>query len=191
MDAIADSSSLIVLARLDALWLLKRVLGVVAILPEVQAETVTAGKAKGYRDALRIEAAIRGGDLVLVQPRQSEQGLALALGQSSSALSYTDCLTVMCARERLSTLIIEDQRARKAAAANGVEYVTLQALPLQGLIVYRLSYQECDDLLIRIGQALCLSPKTVTTYRARVLEKLDARSNIDIARYVLANKLDH
>ena len=170
MDAIADSSSLIVLARLDALWLLKRVLGVVAILPEVQAETVTAGKAKGYGDALRIEAAIRGGDLVLVQPRQSEQGLALALGQSSSALSYTDCLTVMCARERLWTLIIEDQRARKAAAANGVEYVTLQALPLQGLIVYRLSYQECDDLLIRIGQAMYTDQAIVNAFRAAARE---------------------
>lgn len=170
MDAIADSSSLIVLARLDALWLLKRVFGAVAIIPEVQAETVTAGKAKGYRDALKIEAAIQEGSLVVIQPRPGERGLAVALRQTSSALSYPDCLTVMCARERLWTLIIEDQRARKAAAANGVDYVTIQALPLQGLIGYRLSYQESDDLLVRIGQAMYTDSAIVKAFQAAAHE---------------------
>lgn len=170
MDAIADSSSLIVLARLDALWLLKRVFGVVAIIPEVQAETMMAGKAKGYRDALRIEAAVQNRDLVVIQPRQGERGLAVALRQSSSALSYPDCLTVICARERLWTLIIEDLRAKKVAAANGVDYVTIQALPLQGLIGYRLSYQQCDDLLVRIGQAMYTEQAVVKVFRAAARE---------------------
>ena len=170
MDTIADSSSLIVLARLDALWLLKRVFGVVALVPEVQAETVTAGKAKGYRDALKIQAAIQAGDLMVVPPRPAEQALAVAFHGSSSALSYPDCLTVMCARERLWTLLIEDQRARKAAVANGVEYVTLQALPLQGLIGYQLSFEECDDLLVRIGQAMYTDRAVVNAFRAAARE---------------------
>lgn len=40
-----------------------------------------------------------------------------------------------------------------------------------------------------IGERLNLSPKTVSTYRARVLEKLGLRSNADMVRYALENNL--
>lgn len=41
-----------------------------------------------------------------------------------------------------------------------------------------------------IGETLFLSPKTVSTYRARVLEKLKLHSNAELARYVIEHKLD-
>lgn len=44
--------------------------------------------------------------------------------------------------------------------------------------------------LTEIAQCLHLSPKTVSTYRARVLEKLNFESNTEITRYVLQYKLD-
>lgn len=40
-----------------------------------------------------------------------------------------------------------------------------------------------------IGASLSLSVKTVSTYRARVLEKLNARSNADLVRYVIDHHL--
>jgi len=40
-----------------------------------------------------------------------------------------------------------------------------------------------------IAEALCLSEKTVTTYRARVLEKMKLRTNTEITRYALRHKL--
>jgi DNA-binding NarL/FixJ family response regulator len=40
-----------------------------------------------------------------------------------------------------------------------------------------------------IATAMHLSPKTVTTYRARVLEKIGAASNVELARYCLAHGL--
>lgn len=39
--------------------------------------------------------------------------------------------------------------------------------------------------LTEIACRLCLSPKTISTYRARVLEKLGVSNNADITRYVL------
>jgi two-component system invasion response regulator UvrY len=38
-----------------------------------------------------------------------------------------------------------------------------------------------------IGDELALSPKTVSTYRARVLEKLNLRTNADLVRYAIEN----
>ena len=40
-----------------------------------------------------------------------------------------------------------------------------------------------------IAAKLGLSPTTVSTYRGRVLEKLNAKSNADLTRYALENKL--
>lgn len=43
--------------------------------------------------------------------------------------------------------------------------------------------------LTRIGEQLHLSVKTVSTYRGRVLEKLNVMSNAELTRYVLQHKL--
>jgi DNA-binding NarL/FixJ family response regulator len=40
-----------------------------------------------------------------------------------------------------------------------------------------------------IAEALSLSEKTITTYRARVLEKMKLRTNTDITRYALHHRL--
>jgi two-component system, NarL family, invasion response regulator UvrY len=43
--------------------------------------------------------------------------------------------------------------------------------------------------LTGIGETLNLSVKTVSTYRGRILDKLGARSNAELVRYVLEHKL--
>jgi DNA-binding NarL/FixJ family response regulator len=43
--------------------------------------------------------------------------------------------------------------------------------------------------LKRIASSLGLSVKTVSTFRARALAKLDLHSNADLIRYVLEHKL--
>lgn len=43
--------------------------------------------------------------------------------------------------------------------------------------------------LTAIGESLHLSPKTVSTYRARILEKLGLRNNAELTRYVIEHKL--
>jgi len=41
-----------------------------------------------------------------------------------------------------------------------------------------------------IGATLGLSPKTVSTYRTRVLQKLQAKGNADLVRYAVTHQLD-
>ena len=63
---------------------------------------------------------------------------------------------------------------------------------------HRLSSRELDVLrqialgepLTRIGERLHLSVKTVSTYRARILEKLGLASNAELIRYVVKHRLD-
>lgn len=46
------------------------------------------------------------------------------------------------------------------------------------------------ESLTQIAGRLHLSPKTITTYRARILEKLGLNSNAELTRYVVEHKLD-
>ncbi|MBU1706085.1 response regulator transcription factor [Patescibacteria group bacterium] len=43
--------------------------------------------------------------------------------------------------------------------------------------------------LKEIGAALCISDKTVSSYRARILEKMDIKTNADLTRYALEHHL--
>jgi DNA-binding NarL/FixJ family response regulator len=45
------------------------------------------------------------------------------------------------------------------------------------------------ESLVKIAETLHLSPHTVTTYRARILEKMGLNSNAELARYALENGL--
>jgi DNA-binding NarL/FixJ family response regulator len=47
------------------------------------------------------------------------------------------------------------------------------------------------ESLVRIAEALHLSPSTVTTYRARILEKMGMKSNAELTRYAFENGLLH
>ena len=61
-----------------------------------------------------------------------------------------------------------------------------------------LSARELDVMLLTsrgtplkdIADRLHLSPKTVSTYRARVLEKMGLSTNAELTRYVIEHKLD-
>jgi DNA-binding NarL/FixJ family response regulator len=45
------------------------------------------------------------------------------------------------------------------------------------------------ESLVNIGEQLHLSPKTVTTYRSRILDKMHLGSNAELTRYALENGL--
>jgi predicted nucleic acid-binding protein len=176
MDAIADSSSLIVLARLDALWLLTRVCRSLALTTTVENETVIQGKAHGYTDATRIESAIRTGQFMVIAPTFAENRLATEWQRHSSALSHADCLTLACARERGITLIMEDQRARNVAISRKVPWVSIQALPLQAYTNNKLSFDECNALLGQIGEAMRSDRAVLAVLRSAAYEIRRLRS---------------
>lgn len=170
LDIIADASSLIVLARLDGLWLLDRMFARTTLTSAVEVETVHQGKARGYGDAVRIEAAIHARKLFVITPTDVEERRAHAMTKVAPALSLSDCLTLACAKERRATLLIEDRRARNVAASEGIDYVTLQVLPLHGFIADRLRFDDCDDWLGRIGRAMHTDQAVVGVLQAAARE---------------------
>jgi len=87
---------------------------------------------------------------------------------------------------------------------NGGRYITqsiaeqiFDAIDRQGPPHETLSNRELEVLiqiakgrsLKEIGEMLALSEKTISTYRSRILEKMEMNSNADIVRYALKNGL--
>ena len=76
---------------------------------------------------------------------------------------------------------------RFASAIGGKPGASHEVLSDRELEVLKLLAR--GESLVNIGERLHLSPKTVTTYRARILEKLGMASNAELTRYALENGL--
>ena len=72
-------------------------------------------------------------------------------------------------------------------SVHGVKKLPHESLSTRELDVMRMLSRGAP--LTEIAEHLHLSPKTVSTYRARVLEKMDFRNNSDITRYMMNHKL--
>jgi DNA-binding NarL/FixJ family response regulator len=76
--------------------------------------------------------------------------------------------------EKLATLV-----------GGGAAMANIDALSNRELDVFKLI--AAGESLVKIGETLHLSPNTVTTYRARILEKMGMGSNAELTRYALEN----
>jgi len=133
-------------------------LGIVGLTREGEDEVVTVGQAKGHFDAFTVAQATTASRLVVIDLTASERRHAGQLLRQSSGLSLADCSTVVCARQRSLTLLIEDQRARRIAKAEGVHCVGIQMLPLHGYVRRKLAYPAATQWTSRIGRAMRTDP---------------------------------
>jgi predicted nucleic acid-binding protein len=159
-----------VLARLDALKLLFQSYGRVGLTASVYTEVVTQGRAKAIPDALIVETTIENGHLTVLPLTAAENRLAGTFAARLRGLSRTDCETLACAKTRALTLLIEDRRARNAARAHAIPYLTIQVLPLYSLVNGKVSVQDCEQWLLKIGQAMQTDLAVVEALRAAIRE---------------------
>jgi DNA-binding NarL/FixJ family response regulator len=75
-----------------------------------------------------------------------------------------------------------DKLASLIGGGGGATHETLSNRELE---VFKLI--AAGESLVQVGKALHLSPNTVTTYRARILEKMGMGSNAELTRYALEN----
>jgi len=130
---------------------------------------------------------------VLVLNAHSEDQLALRLLKSGAA-GY---LTKDKAPDFLLIAIRKVLRGEKYISESLAEKVTLDVISGETGSMPRLSNREYQVMrriaagkaLKEIAQELFLSVRTVSTYRARVLEKLNLKTNTELIRYALQNKL--
>jgi predicted nucleic acid-binding protein len=110
----ADSSPLVILAKLSYFDLLNRLFPHIYISAEVHHEVVVAGAGlPGAREVARA-------DWIEVKPLRNPEGLRAA--QESHALGLGELSTILLAKEvRARTVLLDDYKARKLAKAEGLQ----------------------------------------------------------------------
>ena len=114
MTAVADSSPLVILAKLACFNLLNRLFPVVYISTEVYHEVVVAGA--GLPGASEVAGA------EWIEVKQLQNRAALLLAQQEYALAAGELSTILLARElRADAVLLDDYAARKLAKGEGLD----------------------------------------------------------------------
>ena len=116
--------------------------------------------------------ALKAGAAGYLTKQSAPMQLVAAIRHVSAGRKY---LTPSIAEEVANALSGKDEQSPHETLSDR-EYQTLC------LIAYGKSLSD-------IASELVVSPKTVSVYRARVLEKLSLKNNADIARYAIRNQL--
>jgi predicted nucleic acid-binding protein len=114
VTAVADSSPLIILARLDCLDLLNKLFSRVYISTEVQHEVVVSGA--GLPGTSEVEKA------AWIEVKQLQDQADLLATQQKYALGLGEISTILLAKEIQATAaLLDDYNARKLAKAEGLQ----------------------------------------------------------------------
>lgn len=81
-------------------------------------------------------------------------------------------------------LLLEDYLTHKSSGPAADAYETLSEREREVLKLIALGHTAAQ-----VGDQLALSPKTVETYRTRIMEKLSLNSRVDLVKYALARGL--
>jgi two-component system invasion response regulator UvrY len=191
---------------------LKRILeaaGDMTVVAEASTGPEAAAQAQSHRvDVVLLDVSMpgRGG----IETAQELKRLLPAVRILILTVHAEDNFAVRCLREGADGYMTKDVAPQELVAAvrrlhAGRKYIseTLAERLAENLdsgsgpAHERLSNRELQILLkiglgLSVGEIateLALSPKTVSTYRNRVLEKMSLRNNAEIVRYVLDNRL--
>ncbi|MGG1947526.1 response regulator transcription factor [Trinickia sp. NRRL B-1857] len=180
---------------------------------EVTAEAASAAEATQAIDAQRFDVALvdialpgkNGLDLLKsIQASHPELAVlilstyaediyamrALKLGAAGYLTKDSSAATLIEAVRKASKggkYVSPSLAERFASAMSGKSGATHEVLSDRELEVLKLLAR--GESLVNIGERLHLSPKTVTTYRSRILDKMGFGSNAELTRYALENGL--
>ncbi|MBA3563803.1 MAG: DNA-binding response regulator [Gammaproteobacteria bacterium] len=144
----------------------------------------------GLEWACRLLAAQPGG-LVCVLESDARQlarhlldrGVSGLVSETAPPDEAFDCIR----RVHLGQVHLDPAIARRLALSPAVEPRPFDALSAREWQVLLMVTQ--GESAQSISRSLCLSPKTVSTYRSRILQKLGARSDLELLRLAISQGL--
>jgi len=145
--------SLIYLTKAGLLDLVEDLYEEIIITEAVYQEVVIQGKARGYRDASMIEQAIAEGRMGVTQlspaanERLTEAGLPKRLGAGEQE-------TIVEALEQGCLAVLDDLRARAAAAVLDMALCRTDTVLVEGLLKRRIEPAEFEDMAVRLASVM-------------------------------------
>jgi DNA-binding NarL/FixJ family response regulator len=124
-----------------------------------------------YPEEIYAVRAFKHGAAAYLNKRSGTDIIIAAVRKAASGGKYLSAATM----ERFAGMIAGDNMGRHDALSDRELEV--------------MKHLAAGESLVRIAELLHLSPSTVTTYRARVLDKMGMKSNAELTRYAIENGL--
>jgi two-component system invasion response regulator UvrY len=110
---------------------------------------------------------------------------------------FSSLPTVITRNLEIKKAEVEKRRITGELEKSNNELQSLRVKSEKSKIQEMLSPREFEILCLiasgvsikEMAEQLCLSPATIATYRARLLEKMNLKTNVDLTRYALRNHL--
>ncbi len=116
--------------------------------------------------------------------RALKAGAMAYLNKAADPQTITQAIRVVASGRKFVTPEIAQALADNVTTRSGVAHDLLSDREMQTLVLIAEGHK-----LSEIAERLALSPKTVSVYRARVMEKLRLSSNAEMATYAMRNRL--
>lgn len=139
---------------------------------------------------------IKPGLPVLIFSMHSEEEFALAafkagakgyVEKANAAEEIIDAIRKVAAGVKyVGPRLMENLLAETSGQGNPIRHKLLSRREIEVML-----YISQGVPLTEIARRIHLSVKTISTYRARILEKLQLKSNADVTRYVMRHGLSH
>jgi len=140
--------------------------------------------------SLRIEQPALAVLMLSTYPEEIYAVRALKLGAAGYLTKDSSTATLVAAVRKAAAggkYVSPSLMEKFAGMMGGKSSASHEALSNRELEVLKLLAK--GESLTTIAEMLHLSPKTVTTYRSRILEKMELSSNAELARYAIENGL--
>lgn len=148
-NALADASTLIYLAKADALPIAARCVGPLLIPPAVWKECVEAGERKGALDVARIRLAEHEG---LVRPVElPARALARAREIAERHMLGTGESELLAMARAGQMVLLDEGRATRVAVSFGLSPISTLLVPVIGAFHGRLAVAEAKTLVRRLA----------------------------------------
>lgn len=175
MPAVSDSGPLIHLAQARQLGLLKRIFGVVLIVPTVKREVVEEGTRRAYPDAKLVANALAEGYIIVRNPsiRISKRASKLA---EQEKLSRSDSETLLLAKTLRRPLLTDEKILSTLGKMYRLEVWNTWTVLLEALRRKLIDKREIHTAIIELGE------------RRHKLSTRNAKEILDAAERIASTK---
>jgi predicted nucleic acid-binding protein len=168
VTGVTNSGPLIVMAKINHLHLLPALYGELIIPPAVYYEVVIVGQARGYSDAVTLQAFLDSRGWKPSQPSEIPSELT-----GETRLGKGEREAIALALQHQSLLLIDDVYARSVAARMGIETVGSLGILVEAYRKSNLTPEVLEELLLTIERRedIWIHPNLCRRVRREILGK--------------------
>jgi predicted nucleic acid-binding protein len=169
MICVPDSSSLIILSKLERIALFSGLYNQALITPEVWEEVIGRGKSAGAPDVIYLEHFVEKPTFQRIKLTSVEKELTLRLKEKGNGAGESEVLAVALKRKAIA--ILDDKNARVSALGMGIQQTGTIGILYESYLLKIIDYVTLLEILGQFSRVAWISPDLLANIIKRAGEE--------------------